>query len=691
MHFSHALIAVLSLSASQAVAAPVVQQYDSHAIVSRGAADAEILSRSLNNMVEKRSMTSQQAQESRQIFARYAHIANDRERSVAVVRDLSKRGVLDTLVAAIAQIINEILGTASAPAMRRRQSGPIITYTNDLISSAVCLLESLLGVSTTGCTSTPAATRRGLNAQSMATQDSLSKMLTMIGKILEEKGESLSTNNATSTAAANTTGTAATAAVKGGASNSTAAALPATKGAKGSKAKDTKSKSSAAEKRDVLTARQTEGVQGLLEVLRELSDAILNTLLPMSSRGESSPSTTSSAAHATGKNCPPPGTPNDGMYRPGCPGYGRRDLGNAPTLSARDTNMLQSMLPMLQMLMEELPSLLSGNSSSSSGSDSLSSLLTGTSSSATIPSTTNAAAVTAAAGSAADGITTATATSSAKKAKSTGVKNAPISAAKLSIDTRDLLEADGFQRRQTAATDGGDDSNGGSSQSGNTGGANVSILNNLLNGLLGNLLGSNGGGGGLKTHDLGDNNNGTSQDGNSGGLNVSILDNLLNGLLGGLLGTSSKRDILLNNVLGSKHLKRAAVTYATRSLLNVRADFQPVWEEVKKLGNEHFHTRSTSQNQDLIARDELTPVWTSFRDMMDSAYNEEKSSQGGKQRRSPLPKVDTSAFVHASSQFLKQKAFGKRDADLQPLKAAATAFAKNQMHEWTDKLNAKAH
>lgn len=697
MHFSHALVALLSLSASQAVAAPVQNADSSKAAVDM-LARAPNLHRTFDAMVARRDITSQQAEEGRTIFARYAHIASDRERSVAVVRDLSKRGILDTLVAAIAQIVNELLGTVPGTnGMRRRQTGPIITYTNELISSAVCLLEALLGVTTSGC-SAPAA-RRDLQSTSLdfstpeAAKASLADMLSMLASMLSDKADSMSSdaNNATTTAgnttaAANATNAAnTTATAVGAAGNATAAALPTAK-AKGHKTSDkeaakkngsTVSKSSAEhiQSRDLLLTRQeTEGIQGLLTVLRSLVDAILNTILPMSQRDETS---------KPSKKCPPAGTPNDGMYRPGCPGYGRRDVGGALELSSRDANFLQSLLPMLQMLLEELPQLLSGDVTSTTTSNST--MLSGAT----------------ATPSAAD--ETATATTEGK-AKSTGTKNAPISAAKLSIDTRALLGADGFERRQDAATDDGSGTgtaNGGTSQSGNTGGVNVSVLNNLLNGLLGGLLGTDTSGssttGGLKSAaGVGDSNNGTSQDGNTGGVNVSLLDNLLNGLLGGLLGTSSKRDVgssLLKSVLGGSHIKRAALTMATHSILSARADFEPVWNEVKALGNQHFtrSVNSEAHSADLVARNELTPVWTSFRDMIDATYAEDHAASSANQRRSPLPDVDTSAFAHASAQFLKQKVFGKRDADLQPLTQAATKFAKTQMQEWTDALNAKAH
>ena len=75
--------------------------------------------------------------------------------------------------------------------------------------------------------------------------------------------------------------------------------------------------------RDIILARQApSGVTGLLTVLRDLVDAILNTLLPMSSRSDEASSTQqmNSTSSPDDGECPPPGTMNDGMYRPNCPG-----------------------------------------------------------------------------------------------------------------------------------------------------------------------------------------------------------------------------------------------------------------------------------------------------------------------------------------------------------------------------------
>lgn len=64
-----------------------------------------------------------------------------------------------------------------------------------------------------------------------------------------------------------------------------------------------------------------------------------------------------------GKNCPPASAPNDGMYRPGCPGYGRRDViahAKRAALGKRDlgSTQLSNLLPALSTLLEAMPDLI---------------------------------------------------------------------------------------------------------------------------------------------------------------------------------------------------------------------------------------------------------------------------------------------------------------------------------------------
>lgn len=177
------------------------------------AGSSNLAARGMDQISSSRSLA---VHEGRRIVARYAHIANEQERSLAVVHDMSKRGILDTIISAIEEVVMELLGVSSS--LTRRQS------TDSSIEQLIFLLESLLGVSTSDCTATS---------------------LTQIGQVLEEQGQALSENSSTAAAAALTNSTA----------TATAAPAIATKSAK--KNKDH------AERKELLTRQQTEGVQGL--------------------------------------------------------------------------------------------------------------------------------------------------------------------------------------------------------------------------------------------------------------------------------------------------------------------------------------------------------------------------------------------------------------------------------------------
>lgn len=76
------------------------------------------------------------------------------------------------------------------------------------------------------------------------------------------------------------------------------------------------------------------------------------------------PPSTATSVGGFGKNCPAPGTPNDGMYRPGCPGYGRRDLASRSAAAANkkralDASTLKDLLPALSTIIEAMPDLIS--------------------------------------------------------------------------------------------------------------------------------------------------------------------------------------------------------------------------------------------------------------------------------------------------------------------------------------------
>lgn len=758
MHFSHAIVAALSVVATQTSALPVRNVAGPSSGLTARSADVASLDRAL----AARGMAPDAVEASRGIFARYADVADEHERSMYIARDLSKRGILDMLVAALRDLLVELLGKGGTA--RKRDSQKTSTA-----------LEQLTGLDF----STKTAARQ-----------SWSQMLDALSKALEQESQALAQNGNSTTASKKASQGA------GAKSNSTSTALPSSSSsasatsATASASADTALPSVGAEqvadrkanvrqgnkasKRDAtiveLAERQEEGLTGLLQVLRNLVDAILNTLLPMSSRSASDSS--NSTSQAFGQDCPPAGTPNDGMYRPGCPGYGRRAVSDA-LLKVRDaagsSQQLQEMLPLLEELIQRLPELSGQTGSTSAG----------------------------------DAATTSDGTAQAGNATATNAKDhsTPLSAAKLSLDTRSLLEADGFalgkRQADTSLVDSisqllssllegllGDNAGNVTDTAGSaTNAANgatstkasssskaddtssdssssllMSLLSglskrdgidvNALNNLLGNLLSGDGSTqqststvskrSGIDLNLLnnllgnllsGDN---SSQQSNSdaskrSGININALNNLLgnllsgdhsaqesnsaaskrsgininalNNLLGNLLsGDDSSQESnsavskrsgininalnnLLGNLLSGDGASQASNAAAARRAfidLTARADFKPVWDELKKVGNSHFHM----DRRDAAAG--LTPVWSSFRDMVDGAYS------NGLDRRSPSPKVDTSAFSHAAAQYMKQTFFhhDRRSMDhYQPLIKAAGSFAKDQMQEWTEALN----
>lgn len=803
MHFSHALVTALSVIATQSNALPL----------RNGAASLQ--SRGINGWQEtaidtltSRGLNIDAARESVGVFARYADVKDEGERNLFIARDLSKRGILDMLVAALRDLIVELLGKGGQA--RKRDS--------DQTSQS---LQQLTGLDF----STKNAARQ-----------SWSQMLDALSKALEQESKTLKSKAGNTTASASASasaaggekakGTATSSVISSqatGSVNGTSSASASVDGtapsssvtaasAAAERKVDTPRQGNKAAKRDNimdLAERQEEGVTGLLQVLRNLVDAILNTLLPMSSRSEDSGSESSSSS----KECPPAGTPNDGMYRPGCPGYGRREVTDA-LLQVRDaassSQSLQELMPLLEELIQRIPEMMGGSIGANANAN-----------------TTTASAQTQ------NGSAKASSDGSASTSTKQKTTAAPMSAAKLSINARSLLEADGFEmeKRQsgnsladaitqlvdsllegllgtetnsTNITDAtgaakknkssSDDSSSSSSSllmsllsslNKRDGGLNVEGLNNilgnllsgqgstqsagltndkrdgglnidLLNNLLGNLLSGSGSSqssnlnNGNKTDDKRDgglnlnllNNllgnllsgSGSKQSSDSnnkrdGGLNIDLLNNLLgnllsgdnsaqsadsnnkrdgglnlnllNGLLGNLLSgdnsvqssdSNNKRDgglnlNLLNNLLGN--LLSGDNSSQSSNSNNKRADFQPVWSELKNLGNKHFSASAAAERRDGSAS--FTPVWTSFRDMVDDAYKH------GVQRRSPLPspspKVDTSAFTHAAATFMKQTIFKQHDRraingeQFQPLMNAAGSFAKSQMKEWTDALN----
>ncbi len=274
-------------------------------------------------------------------------------RDLAMVTELHRRGLLDQLVAALRDLIITLLGKGGG--MSRRQAST--EQLEQAIHQVTCILDALFGNTDDTCSDVLGGSSNSTNATTGASgkaKSPLEKKLAALGAELRN-------------------GTSITQVVDGlMAGNGTAAAAPQKKGdkkkgkhhpaaAQNATSTDTTGAATDAsttalplqqqEKRsfEALEARQNSGVEGLLVALRDVVDTILNTLLPMASRGEDDSSSTAatSSARWPPQDCPPP-TPNDGMYRPGCPGYGRRDLAvrrSMESLGERDANILQTVCP----------------------------------------------------------------------------------------------------------------------------------------------------------------------------------------------------------------------------------------------------------------------------------------------------------------------------------------------------------
>ncbi len=145
--------------------------------------------------------------------------------------------------------------------------------------------------------------------------------------------------------------------------------------------------------------------------------------------------------------------------------------------------------------------------------------------------------------------------------------------------------------------------------------------------------------------------------------------------------------------------------------LQERADFAPVWNEIKKIGNQHFvhhqardlihddNVDATAAAKRAVADDDapnFTPVWEALRDLVDSGYTQaaEHSAAGASKRdansgAAPL-KLDYKPLMKAGIKFGKQvfKSFtrthNKRSggaADYKPFIDAASTFAMTAVKE----------
>lgn len=703
MHFTQALTVALSLSAAAVKAAPLrTGQENSSKLALRSVHESQIAARGIDNALSSQPLQARGLDSvthlRRAIDVHFGHL-DPQARDLALVTELHRRGLLDQLVAALRDLIITLLGNGGGMTRRQASTGQL----EQAIHQVTCILDALFGNTDDSCSDVFGGSTNATNATGAATAASkspLEKKLSALGAQIR---------NATSI----------TQAVDGlMAHNATAATKQ-----KGDKKADKPATQNwtatpaAAQKRsfESLEARQSSGVEGLLVALRDVVDTILNTLLPMASRGTDDAATSTSSGSWPPQDCPPP-TPNDGMYRPGCPGYGRRDLAvrrSMDALGERDANILQSVLPMIEMLLQQLPQLIQSMSSSptSSAANSAATAASATGSAKNASPTEmvdNAFSQIMSAlgygdspsqGSSSPGKASAT-SSAAAKASATGISStdgassAARSAANLSQNfARDLLNGDGMNlgKRQaadpTGTTDDGSIGSDNCDASGNSGGINVSLLNNLLNGLLSGFgrrseeyapveffkrqatgtTGDNGtaiGSGNCSASD------------NSGGINVSLLDNLLNGLLSGF----GRRD------LGSE----------TAAPLEARADFAPVWKQIKALGNEHFHSaRDVSSDEPATKRaadntdaPNFTPVWEAIRDLVDSGYEQAAAHSAGAQRRDAAPlKLDYKPLMQAGIKFGKQvfKSFtthhAKRSTNYKPFVDAASNFAVTAIKE----------
>lgn len=678
MQISASVLALLAIPAARAIP---ISSAGNHLAV-RGvttpgqASEISLLARNLSP--KARGLAASQ----KSIYARYAHIKDDGERSVAVVRDLQRRGIIDTLVQALAAILTELLGTDGAPARHyRRQLTVLGMQTGSIVDDITCLILKLVGINDSNCAGKPtkrdvsaaANSFTGLNAADpVAMRESLGDLLSQVGRALEKEEFEGDISLVARDAGATTE----------------------------------------------LLERQfpaTLGVEGLLSVLRELLDAVLNTLLPLSPRSAVA-SPTASAPRATGTNCPPPGTPNDGMYRPGCPGYGRRELSE---LSARDSEQLENMAPMLEMLIQKLEPLVqkaddaaATDSSSSSSTDpaSTSSAATGD---AAASSTTDGSE-----SSAVDGALAQLSSSASTPGPSSSAPGgaAAASGAAPTVAARDFLGADGFQyvkRQATAAANDDSDSDSASASSTSSSAspssttetsASYSMVKGVVSELVSMFTGGDSGSSSSKTSSATTDSGSSSADSGSS----SSFMNLMTNVLGGLSSRSVSADHpvlarhhvehLLDRAVGTspgqKMLRRLASPYIeravdmTNSVINARADFAPVWNEAKKLGNAHFG-QLTQRSAGAANDGSVQNVWSSFSKLVDDSF----AANGKASKRSPSPAVDVKPFEDAVVQWARKHlaqdgAKAKRDLQqFQPLAQAAGKFAKQQMKEWTVALN----
>ncbi|CAO1624216.1 unnamed protein product [Parajaminaea phylloscopi] len=587
---SRSLLALLALPMAQAVPLATPKANGGSHLARNADSAAAPLERALQHglALENQKRDEQQV---RDILQAARSLASPEKQDLLVLRDLHKRGILDTLVNALAAILTELLGTDGASARHyRRQLANLGAQTGSLVDQITCLILKLIGINDSSCNSSKRADGDAATADQSVDPAAVREAVAQLVEQVQEFVQSSSSSSST----------------------------------------DAQATDSDNSRRDILVARQGAilGVEGILEVLRQLLDTLLNTLLPLSPR---SAAKTTSAARPFGTNCPPPGTPNDGQYRPGCPGYGRRDL------SERDLNLVQVLIPAIEALIKQLSSV-SGSTPSASSASSASSAFPASKSKTSSDDDDSS--------------------SSSDGSADDSSASTPGSLLSSLFESRDLLDGDGFGfvKRQIAEEKrDADVEHVGISED------KAAKVNNILNRIIGELS---------QKRDLG-----------AGPFNRRTIDSVLDKVW----APSMSRRM----VLGAASRSIDNVIEGANRVFAARADFQPVWDEIKQLGNHHFEARESNDDNERraaaehAAAESFAPVWTSLRDMVDDAFAH------GKKRSNESPKLNVKPFTNAIHRWFNHAVLQKSKRDLdqfRPLANAAGNFAKQQMKEWTAAL-----
>lgn len=260
MHLPIALIAGLSLATASTQAVPVRHGHG------HGTGSTKLMVRSVpEDAIQQHSgpieavIKMPKSVQSRSLLRR-SDVASLRARdhSLAVVRDLQARGLLDTLVAALRDLVIELLGAGGqarrgldADLLARQAEGGIPTQVDAVLHSIECLLSQLFGNNDPSCkedtnTGSGNSTEPTAPAPTGKSQKSSGRMTEVV------------TNNGTKNGTESTSNT----------------------NSKGESNSNSDVTSSLADEisnaiQSLQSRQAPSGVEGLLEVLRELLDAIL--------------------------------------------------------------------------------------------------------------------------------------------------------------------------------------------------------------------------------------------------------------------------------------------------------------------------------------------------------------------------------------------------------------------------------